>query len=709
MRIHLRLRKPRVKFSFLLAVMALVGLISYVEPVNALSEAQLKLHRQGIYYFDEVACSPNGTSSGSAGTIAGFLDPAKVPEPQRSAFIKAAQQYNIPPGAVAGLYLTEQNGVTFFRNYYNGNHDMSVFTNIKADDAAWKPDKFKPGSTENGPWAVGNVGGRRQFYGPFQFGETEWGNLGYDGDGDGKKDAGNFFDEVYGAANYLSQLMDTAKGKISSPPAPFDSAVNTDEMKTISLGASYYNGESATEVDGRRRQYVYGDQVALIAAAVSSSTDSGTAGSTPTTPTTPTTGAPTATPTATPSVSTGGTTDSTKPIIALDPGHGADIDQYTDVGEGSLNTGLADREKNNQPEGADVMTVSKRVKAELEQAGYRVLLLRGDNEAVKKNKRVADAIAAKATLGVTIHSAEESYMNQVWPQRVGTYRQYGSTKVSITNEAVAKKSQAFAKVFADERGKAEGHSISQDQTQSVQTAAFTRDDVPSKGNVSLMQLWGQNIPWVYNEIAADQGAGLSDGLKQKYTDGLVASIKAAIPVGAAAASKDGCTSSGAAPAGGSFDQLTLSYAWPEYKGLTVDATPGWVNAYTTARAAGRYIGGTSYPGIDCGGFVTTLVVDSGFDKTYNYGSLVKDGAGYTPIQYTWLRENWQSLGMGSSIDTATLQKGDVAIRAGHTFIYVGDVPGFGSKIASASLDERAPMADTKQNAADGTFEWFRKK
>lgn len=705
MRIRFRFQKPRIKFSLLFTALALLCLVSYVEPVSALSDAQLKLHRQGIYYFDAEACSPNA-ASGSVGTIAGFLDPAKVPEPQRSAFIKAAQQYNIPPGAVAGLYLTEQNGVTFFRNYYNANHDMSVFTNIKADDAAWKPDKFKPGSTENGPWAVGNVGGRRQFYGPFQFGQTEWSNLGYDGDGDGQKDANNFFDEVYGAANYLSQLMGTAKGKIGSPPAPFDAAVNTDEMKTISLGASYYNGESATEVDGRRRQYVYGDQVALIAAAISSSTDPGTA-SGATTPTTPTTTTP---PTTTPSTSTGGTTTSaTKPLIAIDPGHGSDIDQYTDVGEGSLNTGLADRETNNQPEGTDVMTVSKRVKAELEQAGYQVLLLRGDNEPVKKNKRVADAIAAKATLAVTIHSAEESNMNQVWPQRVGTYRQYGATKVTLTNEAVAKKSQAYAKIFAEQRGKAEGHTVNQDDGLQTETAAFTRDDVPSKGNVSLMQLWGQNIPWIYNEIAADQGAGLSDGLKQKYTDGLVASIKAAVPTNATSTSNDNCGGTGGAPAGGSFDELTLSYAWPTYKGLTVDATPGWVNAYTTARAAGRYVGGTTYPGIDCGGFVTTLIVDSGFDKTYNHGSLIKDGAGYTPIQYAWLRENWQSLGMGSSIDTATLQKGDVAIRAGHTFIYVGDIPGFGSKLASASLDERAPMADTAQKATDGTFEWFRKK
>jgi hypothetical protein len=45
-----------------------------------------------------------------------------------------------------------------------------------------------------------------------------------------------------------------------------------------------------------------------------------------------------------------------------------------------------------------------------------------------------------------------------------------------------------------------------------------------------------------------------------------------------------------------------------------------------------------------------------------------------------------------------LQAGDGAFSRGHTFIYVGEIPGFDSVIASASIggsSARAPMAGTE--------------
>lgn len=166
---------------------------------------------------------------------------------------------------------------------------------------------------------------------------------------------------------------------------------------------------------------------------------------------------------------------------------------------------------------------------------------------------------------------------------------------------------------------------------------------------------------------------------------------------------------------GNLPKTLLAYAWPEYRGeypYTIperrEPTPGWRNVINTYPALGRYIGGTDYPGIDCGGFVTNLVVDSGFDPNYNYRSIMAEGAGNTISQQRWLDANWVNLGKGGSFDVATLKQGDVAINSTHTFIYVGDVPGFASKIASASWDLRAPMADTAQNAADPDFTWYRK-
>ncbi|MDO4684625.1 MAG: phage tail tip lysozyme [Candidatus Saccharibacteria bacterium] len=163
--------------------------------------------------------------------------------------------------------------------------------------------------------------------------------------------------------------------------------------------------------------------------------------------------------------------------------------------------------------------------------------------------------------------------------------------------------------------------------------------------------------------------------------------------------------SGSGFSGGNFNETLKHYAWSEWKGLTIEARPEYTEAYKAAKAQGLYIGGIAHPGIDCGGFVTLLVRDSGFDKGYNY-----DGkGGYTPIQEQWMKENWQTLGPSSSIDPSSLQPGDVAVNAQHTFIYVGEVPGFEAKIASASLDERAPMADTRQQPTQPGFNWYRKK
>jgi len=58
--------------------------------------------------------------------------------------------------------------------------------------------------------------------------------------------------------------------------------------------------------------------------------------------------------------------------------------------------------------------------------------------------------------------------------------------------------------------------------------------------------------------------------------------------------------------------------------------------------------------------------------------------------------------------TADMRPGDIAIRDGHTYMYVGKQPGFGTKIASASLDGRAPMAGS-ETPADPSYQWFRLK
>jgi beta-N-acetylhexosaminidase len=410
-----------------------------------------------------------------------------------------------------------------------------------------------------------------------------------------------------------------------------------------------------------------------------------------------------------------------KTVIALDPGHGGLVKEYIDQ-----ETGLADRETTNSPEREDVTQVAQRVKAELELAGYTVILLRGAaEEAVNKRMRVDKALdkanngANKADLAVSIHTGP-GQIDEVWPQRVGTYREYGTARLEIKpeNEAVAKKSQEYADKIAKAREAAEGHPIGLDPDNSFQAGIFGagRDDVPTKGNVSLVQLWGQTIPWVYNEISQNDGKnGLTDDMKTKYVDGLIAGIKAAVPAGSGAVNAS-CSSGGSGGTG--LAAKTLEYAWPDYRGRNYTTNkPEWAAVVANAPTSGRYVGGTRFPGVDCGGFVTNLLIDSGFDTKYNHSGLKSEGASWTPTQYAWLTDPANGWNEVSITDPSQLQPGDVAItriNPGHTFIWVGDVaqsvPGavFGSKIASASMDDRAPMADTSQDPLEARFAWFRK-
>lgn len=152
------------------------------------------------------------------------------------------------------------------------------------------------------------------------------------------------------------------------------------------------------------------------------------------------------------------------------------------------------------------------------------------------------------------------------------------------------------------------------------------------------------------------------------------------------------------------------YAWPEYhKPNYVTLKPEYQAAVTKAAASGGYVGGILYRGVDCGGFVTRVMIDSGFEPNYN---MLK---GATAVQRQWLDANWENIGNGDTIDTATLKPGDVAMRPGHTFMFAGtNIDNFGTTtagwkgVASASLDERAPMAGV-ENLTDSKVTWYRKK
>ena len=199
----------------------------------------------------------------------------------------------------------------------------------------------------------------------------------------------------------------------------------------------------------------------------------------------------------------------------------------------------------------------------------------------------------------------------------------------------------------------------------------------------------------------DPSALLRDGIhpKPESYPKLVDLVVGALSAGGSAAA---CPTGGAASVSG-LANTVKTYAWPQYHpAVYVQTKPEYATAVTKAAGEGRFVGGINYRGIDCGGFVTTVMIDSGFDPHYN-----SDGkGGSTAIQQSWLEANWQSLGALTS--TSQLQPGDVAVMPGHTYMFVGTIPGFDSQFASASLDERAPMAGHEGVSGSGVV-WYRKK
>ena len=171
---------------------------------------------------------------------------------------------------------------------------------------------------------------------------------------------------------------------------------------------------------------------------------------------------------------------------------------------------------------------------------------------------------------------------------------------------------------------------------------------------------------------------------------------------------DGGKCDPAPSANGNFSEYVLKYAWPDSTTRT-DKKPEYAEAIEKAKSEGRYVGDECFGGgVDCGAFVTTILNDSGFEPKYNHSGKLSEGAGYTAIQRAWAEANWQTLGDGASINVADLQPGDVAHSPGHTFVYAGDIPGFNSKIASASQCDYAPKAGL-ESITSPSVTWFRKK
>jgi N-acetylmuramoyl-L-alanine amidase len=219
------------------------------------------------------------------------------------------------------------------------------------------------------------------------------------------------------------------------------------------------------------------------------------------------------------------------PVIVIDPGHSPSISHVDPA------TGLNDSDYENEPEMRDVFAVALLSEAKLEAAGYKVVMTKNSvDDRVSLGERAAVANNAHAALAISIHDQAGANggigftqgNNIVYYQSVGTYRATpAGKKIYFTDAAVAAASKKYGAVFQAARAAAQGATI---RLQANVGYDLGTRNLPA-GNIWMVQLLSK-VPWVYNEAGGNSAGtvGLDASDKQKYADGLVASIERCVPI-----------------------------------------------------------------------------------------------------------------------------------------------------------------------------------
>jgi N-acetylmuramoyl-L-alanine amidase len=220
------------------------------------------------------------------------------------------------------------------------------------------------------------------------------------------------------------------------------------------------------------------------------------------------------------------------PLIVIDPGHSVPIHAI------DPSTGLDVSDYENEPEMRDVFAVAQLVRAKLVAAGYRVLMTKSSvNTPSSLGDRAHLANLAHAALALSIHDQAganggigfDQGNNIVYYQSVGTYRVTpDGRRIYFTDAAVGRLSKGYAEIFQRQRAAAQGSRIS--------LLGNTGYDLGSRGrpagDIWLVQLLSR-VPWIYNEAGGNSAGmvGLSQADEQRYANGLVAAVRACLPLG----------------------------------------------------------------------------------------------------------------------------------------------------------------------------------
>lgn len=163
----------------------------------------------------------------------------------------------------------------------------------------------------------------------------------------------------------------------------------------------------------------------------------------------------------------------------------------------------------------------------------------------------------------------------------------------------------------------------------------------------------------------------------------------------------GTCQSSAIPAG-NFVETVKAFAWEDGRRGSNQKT-----AYSTVIKTSKYGNDSAHKyGNDCGAFVYNLMVVSGFDPNYKGTN--------TSGQIAWLNNpinGWKKIYGVGQVDVGELQPGDIGIKQGHVFVWIGTVDGFKGKSAEAALGSNtAPTAILSSNtySSPSRYSWYRK-
>lgn len=230
------------------------------------------------------------------------------------------------------------------------------------------------------------------------------------------------------------------------------------------------------------------------------------------------------------------------------------------------------------------------------------------------------------------------------------------------------------------------------------------------------QEWASTAEKAVNDVWNEAN---SDPLSKKDSNSDSSSSSSASGEANAQTVANDCLPGGDVKISGSMKQLVKSWAHPDYKYGRLEQTRGYAAMIAQAKKEGSYTGSPNRVplGDDCGVFVTHLVVRSGWDKNFNSGGKPANGAGGTWVIRPWMEKHWQKLPPAKTLKLSDMRPGDVGIKQGHVWIYVGPVDGMKGVWAEAS--ERgshgpgfAPMFNNSKRilySDDPTTVYYRKK